>query len=142
MFVNNPDAQAGWHNPQNTNQSPRRPNPSQPPTFGALPHLNEKPASMSTFEFSSECNPDIGSNTISIPTQPHGMRVHRRALESSSNRIYYIALLSSQQLLPLSLTSRRQHAFLSMNHTTCQPYRPESCNNVCNCRLRKVQDTL
>ena len=41
----------------------------------------------------------------------------RWALESTSNRICLIALLTSQQLLPLSATSRRRHAYLSTNHT-------------------------
>jgi len=44
----------------------------------------------------------------------------RWALESTSNPIYHIALLSSQQFLPRSATSRRRHAFLSTNHTTCR----------------------
>jgi len=56
MFTNNPYAQGGWRNPQNPhpiNQSPWRPNSSHPPTFGALqvPNLNEKTASVLTFEF-------------------------------------------------------------------------------------------
>ena len=69
MFVNNPYAQAGWYNPQNPqsiNQSPWRPNSSQPPTFGALPNLNEKPASVLTFEFSS-FNPDILNCLVTGP---------------------------------------------------------------------------
>lgn len=69
MFTNNPYAQAGWHNPQNPhsiNQSPWRPNSSHPPTFGALPNLNENPASVLTFEFSS-FNPDILNCLVTGP---------------------------------------------------------------------------
>ncbi|KAF8970796.1 hypothetical protein BDZ97DRAFT_2044344 [Flammula alnicola] len=69
MFVNNPYAQAGWYNPQNPhsiNQGPWRPNSSDPPTFGALPPLNDKPASVLTFEFTS-FNPNVFNCIVTGP---------------------------------------------------------------------------
>ncbi|KAF9477801.1 hypothetical protein BDN70DRAFT_945970 [Pholiota conissans] len=61
MFTNNPYAQAGWYNPQNPhsiNDGPWHPNSSYPPTYGALPPLDDKPASVLTFTFTS-FNPDL-----------------------------------------------------------------------------------
>ncbi|PPQ78771.1 hypothetical protein CVT25_010644 [Psilocybe cyanescens] len=61
MFGNNPYAQAGWYNPQNPhsiNGGPWRPKTTLPPTFGALPPLDQKPASVLEFEFTS-FSPDI-----------------------------------------------------------------------------------
>jgi len=58
MFVNNPYAQAGWYNPQNPYSvgnggwSPS----GHPPTFGSLPPIENRPASVLTFEF--YLNPD------------------------------------------------------------------------------------
>ena len=69
MFVNNPHAQAGWYNPQNPqsiNQSPWRPNSSKTLTFGALPNLNETPASVLTFALSF-FNPDILNCLVTGP---------------------------------------------------------------------------
>ncbi|KAF8970311.1 hypothetical protein BDZ97DRAFT_2071784 [Flammula alnicola] len=69
MFVNNPYAQAGWYNPQNPhsiNEGPWRPNSSHPPTFGALPPLNDKPASVLSFEFTS-FNPDVFNCIVTGP---------------------------------------------------------------------------
>ncbi|KAJ3516065.1 hypothetical protein NLJ89_g1357 [Agrocybe chaxingu] len=69
MFVNNPYAQAGWHNPQNPhsiNNAPWRPNPWHPPTFGALPPPEDRPASVLSFEF-APLNPDIFNCIVTGP---------------------------------------------------------------------------
>jgi hypothetical protein len=69
MFTSNPYAQGGWYNPQNPlsiNNAPFRPNATHPPTFGALPPLDYKPASVLTFTFAA-FNPDLFNCTVTGP---------------------------------------------------------------------------
>lgn len=71
MFGSNPYAQAGWYNPQNPhsiNGGPWRPKTSLPPTFGALPPLDQQPSSVLEFEFTS-FSPDIYNCIIIGPKQ-------------------------------------------------------------------------
>ncbi|KAF9522958.1 hypothetical protein CPB83DRAFT_878153 [Crepidotus variabilis] len=68
MFVNNPYAQAGWHNPQNPNSingTPWNVAARTPPTFGALPSPDSRPPSFLTFEFS--LNPTIFNSIVTGP---------------------------------------------------------------------------
>lgn len=70
MFGNNPYAQGGWYNPQNPysiNGGPRAKS-SLAPTFGALPPLHNKPASVLEFEL-THFNPDLFNCVIIGPQQ-------------------------------------------------------------------------
>ncbi|KIM44093.1 hypothetical protein M413DRAFT_433484 [Hebeloma cylindrosporum] len=61
MFANNPYAQGGWHNPQNSqsiNHTPWPPHSSHPPTYGALPVPNDGPASTTEYRF-TDLDPNI-----------------------------------------------------------------------------------
>ncbi|KAF9474790.1 hypothetical protein BDN70DRAFT_898698 [Pholiota conissans] len=69
MFTSNPYAQAGWYNPQNPlsiNNAPWNPNASHPPTYGALPPLDYRPASVLAFTFAS-FNPDVFNCIVTGP---------------------------------------------------------------------------
>ena len=68
MYCNNPYAQGGWYNPQNShsiNNSPWCANALHPPTFGALP-ASQTNASILSFEFSS-FQPDILNSVVTGP---------------------------------------------------------------------------
>ena len=68
MYTNNPYAQGGWYNPQNShsiNNSPWCTNALHPPTFGALPP-SQTNASILAFEFSS-FQPDILNSVVTGP---------------------------------------------------------------------------
>ena len=68
MYTNNPYAQGGWYNPENSrsiNNGPWCPNALHPPTFGALPPSKTNP-SILTFEFSS-FQPDILNSVVTGP---------------------------------------------------------------------------
>lgn len=69
MFINNPYAQGGWHNPQNPhsiNDSPWCPSSLDPPTFGALPTGQMSHSSILTFEF-SVFQPNILNSVVTGP---------------------------------------------------------------------------
>lgn len=77
MFSNNPYAQAGWPNPTNPhsiNDGPWRPN-THPPTYGALPPLDNKPASVLVFTFTS-FNPDLFNCVVTGPNNSKYFEVH------------------------------------------------------------------
>jgi hypothetical protein len=68
MFTNNPYAQGGWYNPQNPssiNNAPWHPNATHPPTFGALPPVDNEPTSL-TFTFAA-FNPDLFNCIVTGP---------------------------------------------------------------------------
>ncbi|KDR70436.1 hypothetical protein GALMADRAFT_144731 [Galerina marginata CBS 339.88] len=74
MYVNNPYAQAGWHNPENPfsiNDGPWHPNALHAPTFGALPSPTNCPQSILTFEFrfGSKIGQDVLNCTVFGPRQ-------------------------------------------------------------------------
>ncbi|KAF8162593.1 hypothetical protein B0H34DRAFT_650617 [Crassisporium funariophilum] len=69
MYVNNPYAQGGWHNPQNPysiNNGVWRSNSRHPPTYGALPPADQDPPSVLDFHFAS-FNPDIYQCKVTGP---------------------------------------------------------------------------
>lgn len=71
MYTNNPYAQGGWSNPENSHSINGRPAwntiSAHPPTFGALPPIKHQSTLALTFEFSS-MNPDILDCIVTGPT--------------------------------------------------------------------------
>ena len=76
MYTNNPYAQGGWYNPENSrsiNNGPWCPNALHPPTFGALPPSKTN-SSILTFEFSS-FQPDILNSVVTGPDNREFFRI-------------------------------------------------------------------
>lgn len=94
MYANNPYAQGGWPNPQNSfsiNQTPNA-SSSDPPTFGALPQTNGGPDRIVRFEFCA-FSPDICNCVVVGPNSQRKVfevrtvqgRSHMRTTVSKEN---------------------------------------------------------